>query len=259
MKRSPILTYYDMGVDVVAFSTTRQGGCSTGNYAAFNINHYCGDTEEHIAENRRALAALIGVPERAIVMPHQTHGKTVRWVDVIPAEMEGVDAIPAEMEGVDAVMTNVKGLCVGVSTADCIPILLYDAQHHAVAAVHAGWRGTVQRIVQETVRAMQEAYNTQAAQLKAVIGPGISLEHFEVGDEVYEQFAEAQFDMHRIARKYAKWHIDLPQCNRLQLEEMGVQDIYQSGICTYAQCETYFSARRLGIESGRIYTAIVLK
>jgi len=239
-----------MGVGVVAFSTTRQGGCSTGNYAAFNINHYCGDTEAHIAENLRALATLIGVAEAAIVMPHQTHGKKVFRVDVPPTET---------IEGVDAVMTDVKGLCVGVSTADCIPILLYDAQHHAVGAVHAGWRGTVQRIVQETVQAMQDAYGSQASQMKAVIGPGISLEHFEVGDEVYEQFAEAQFDMSRIAKRYEKWHIDLPQCNRLQLEEMGVLDIELSGICTYAQCEKYFSARRLGIASGRIYTGIVLK
>ncbi|MCR5470634.1 MAG: peptidoglycan editing factor PgeF [Prevotella sp.] len=247
---SPQLTYYDVGVGVVAFSTTRQGGCSTGNYAAFNINHYCGDDEAHIAENRRALAACIGVAERAIVMPHQTHGKVVRRVDEPPTEV---------IEGVDAVMTDVRGLCIGVSTADCIPILLYDAQHQAVAAVHAGWRGTVQRIVQETVRAMQEAYGTQAAQLKAVIGPGISLKNFEVGEEVYQQFAEAQFDMKQIARRYKKWHIDLPQCNRLQLEEMGVTDVQMSGICTYEQYETYFSARRLGIDSGRIYTAIVIK
>ncbi len=247
---SPQLTYYDMGVGVVAFSTTRQGGCSTGNYAAFNINRYCGDVEEHITENRRALAACIGVQERSIVMPHQTHGKVVQRVDEPPTEI---------IEGTDAVMTDVRGLCVGVSTADCIPILLYDAQHQAVAAIHAGWRGTVKRIAQEAVQAMLEAYGTEATQLKAVIGPGISLECFEVGDEVYQQFAEAQFDMDRIARRYKKWHIDLPRCNSLQLEEMGVKDVHLSGICTYKQYETYFSARRLGINSGRIYTAIVLR
>ncbi len=239
-----------MGVGVLAFSTTRQGGCSMGNYAAFNINRFCGDTEEHIAENRRKLAAEIGVRETAIVMPHQTHGKQVRKVDAPPTEI---------IEGVDAVMTDVKGLCVGVSTADCIPVLLYDAQHRAVAAVHAGWRGTVQRIVQETVYAMQDAYKTEPSQLKAVIGPGISLESFEVGDEVYQQFQEEQFEMGRIARKYEKWHIDLPLCNRLQLVDLGVQDILITGICTYQAYETYFSARRLGIKSGRIYTGIVLK
>lgn len=247
---SPQLAYYDMDTGVLAFSTTRQGGSSTGNYAAFNINNYCGDALEHIARNRQALAALIGVPEQHIIMPHQTHGKVVRRVDAPPTEV---------LEGVDAVMTDVKGLCIGVSTADCIPILLYDAEHHAVCAVHAGWRGTVQRIVQEAVAQMQEAYHSQPRQLKAVIGPGISLESFEVGDEVYQQFVDAGFDMAPIARRYAKWHLDLPQCNRLQLEAVGVQDVWMSDICTYQQYEQYFSARRLGINSGRIYTAIVLK
>jgi YfiH family protein len=195
-----------MGAGVLAFSTMRQGGCSTGNYADFNINNYCGDALEHIARNRQALAALIGVSEQHIVMPHQTHGTVVCRVDAPPAEV---------LEGVDAVMTDVKGLCIGVSTADCIPILLYDAEHHAACAVHAGWRGTVKRIVQEAVRQMQAAYDSQPCQLKAVIGPGISLESFEVGDEVYQQFADAGFDMDPIARRYAKWHLDLPQCNRI--------------------------------------------
>jgi len=247
---SPQLTYYDMGAEVLAFSTMRQGGCSTGNYADFNINNYCGDAPEHIARNRQALAALIGVSEQHIVMPHQTHGSVVCRVDAPPAEV---------LEGVDAVMTDVKGLCIGVSTADCIPILLYDAEHHAACAVHAGWRGTVKRIVQEAVKQMQAAYDSQSCQLKAVIGPGISLESFEVGDEVYQQFADAGFDMAPIARRYAKWHLDLPQCNRIQLEAVGVRDVWMSDICTYQQYEQYFSARRLGINSGRIYTAIVLK
>ena len=247
---SPQLTYYDMGAGVLAFSTMRQGGCSTGNYADFNINNYCGDAPEHIARNRQALAALIGVSEQHIVMPHQTHGTVVCRVDAPPAEV---------LEGVDAVMTDVKGLCIGVSTADCIPILLYDAEHHAACAVHAGWRGTVKRIVQEAVRQMQAAYDSQPCQLKAVIGPGISLESFEVGDEVYQQFADAGFDMDPIARRYAKWHLDLPRCNRIQLEAVGVRDVWMSDICTYQQYEQYFSARRLGINSGRIYTAIVLK
>jgi len=106
---------------------------------------------------------------------------------------------------------------------------------------------------------MKDAYGSQPSQLKAVIGPGISLESFEVGDEVYQQFADAGFDMSSIARRYEKWHIDLPLCNSQQLQEMGVQDIQMSGICTFQQYESYFSARRLGINSGRIYTAVVLK
>ena len=205
------------------------------------------DLGDHV-ENRRSLAAVLGIDDNHIMMPHQVHGTEVRRIDGPQQEV---------IEGVDAVMTDVPQLCIGVSTADCIPILLYDETHHAVCAVHAGWRGTVKRIVHAATHAMHATYGTEPFQLKAVIGPGISLESFEVGDEVYQQFADAGFNMGQIARKYSKWHIDLPLCNRLQLEDWGVKDIYMSGICTYQQYKDYFSARRLGVNSGRIFTGIM--
>lgn len=249
---SPQLTYYNMGTGVTAFSTTRQGGCSTGNYAAFNINGYCGDDEVYIAANKVALCGLLGIDSNRLVMPHQVHDCVVRRID---GPQQGV------IEGVDAVMTDVPQLCIGVSTADCIPVLLYDSIHRAVSAVHAGWRGTVLRIVQKAVEAMHNAYGTAPADLQAVIGPGISLDSFEVGDEVYEQFLSAGFDMQPISRRDAKWHIDLPMCNRLQLMEAGIpsNNIQMTNICTYQQYDRYFSARRLGIQSGRIYTGILIK
>ena len=241
-----------MGAGVTAFSTTRQGGCSTGNYAAFNINSYCGDDVVHVAANKVALCRLLDIDCSHLVMPHQVHGCVVRHIDGPQQET---------LEGVDAVMTNVSQLCIGVSTADCIPVLLYDPVHRAVGAVHAGWRGTVLRIVKKAVEAMHDAYGTQPADLQTVVGPGISLDSFEVGDEVYDQFVEAGFDMAPISRRDAKWHIDLPMCNRLQLMEAGVpaDHIQMTGICTYQQYDHYFSARRLGIQSGRIFTGILLK
>ena len=249
---SPQLTYYNMGTGVTAFSTTRQGGCSTGNYAAFNINGYCGDDEVHIAANKVALCSLLGIDSNRLVMPHQVHDCVVRRID---GPQQGV------IEGVDAVMTDVPQLCIGVSTADCIPVLLYDSTHRAVSAVHAGWRGTVLRIVQKAVETMRDTYGTAPADLQAVIGPGISLDSFEVGDEVYNQFLSAGFDMQPISRRDAKWHIDLPMCNRLQLMEAGIpaDHIQMTNICTYQQYDRYFSARRLGVQSGRIYTGILIK
>lgn len=247
---SPQLTYYHLGSHIVAFSTMRHGGCSRGNYASFNINAYCGDDPASISENRHALAALLAIDEGHIVMPHQVHGTVVRKID---------GPQPEALEGVDAVMTDAPRLCIGVSTADCIPVLLYDEVHHAVCAIHAGWRGTVKRIVRIAVQAMCDTYGSDPFQLKAVIGPGISLESFEVGDEVYQQFADAGFDMSVISQRFAKWHIDLPSCNRQQLSEVGVKDIYMSGICTYQRYDDYFSARRLGINSGRIFTGIMLR
>ena len=207
--------------------------------------------------------------------PHQTHQTEVRAITPSFYELSN-DERNAFLESVDAVMTDLPGVCIGVSSADCIPVLLYDEAHHAMAAVHAGWRGTVARIVVKTVRKMEEIYHTHPQQLHAVIGPGISLRNFEVGDEVYNAFREADFPMDKIAQYYPvsasiedrktsgdlmRWHLDLPECNRLQLIDCGLEkeQIQLSGICTYDRCDEYFSARRLGINSGRIFTGILLK
>ena len=253
----PQLHYYKKG-EVVMFSTTRHGGVSQGEYASFNINEYCGDAQEAIAANRKALCKELGIDEAHLVMPHQTHGVEVRQIaaDFI--------ALPDNirrmiLEGVDAVMTNESGICIGVSTADCIPILIYDKEHHAACAVHAGWRGTVARIVEKAVKAMALAYKTVPQDLQCVIGPGISFDAFEVGMEVYDQFRQAGFEMVSGFVR-GKWHIDLKECNRQQLVALGVKQeaITVSPKCTYNENADFFSARKQGINSGRIFTGVML-
>ena len=256
----PELRYYDFGEGVAAFSSTRRGGYSQGNYGEFNINHYCGDEPQVIARNREALCQLLGISDERLLMPHQVHLTEVVNIDEAFLKLSA-DEQQQRLEGVDALMTDVSGVCIGVSTADCIPVLLYDPAHHAVCAIHAGWRGTVQRIVEVSVDRMTKAYGSEPQDMMAQIGPGISLDSFEVGDEVYDAFAKAGFEMPLISRHDAKWHIDLPLCNRLQLEALGVpsHQIAVASDCTFKQPETWFSARRLGIQSGRIFTGIMLK
>lgn len=238
--------------NMFCFSTTRHGGCSEGSYESFNCTHYCGDNPEQVAANRRLLCSLLPEEPKALIIPRQTHGVEVR-------EISSYDVAEADLEGVDALMTNLPGCCLCVSTADCIPVLVYDVRHQAVAAVHAGWRGTVAGITGKILDAMKARYGTEGRDVLACIGPGISLESFEVGDEVYESFAAAGFDMQRIARKYTKWHIDLWEANRMQLLAKGVlpERIEVAGICTYKEHEHFFSARRLGIRSGRILSGII--
>lgn len=255
----PQLFYYDMGVGVVAFSTTRHGGCSKGNYAEFNINRYCGDSEENISENREALCHTLGIGDDRLVMPHQVHLTKVARIDEAFLSLNPTERREA-LEGVDALMTDLSGVCIGVSTADCIPVLLCDSEHHSVCAIHAGWRGTVKCIVVKAIEAMTLAYGTQPRQLKAQIGPGIHLDSFEVGGEVYEAFQQEGFEMSAISAKKKKWHIDLPECNRLQLTASGLdpKNIKVSPVCTFQHSADYFSARRLGINSGRIFTGVML-
>lgn len=248
----PSLQYYHIAEGITAFSSMRQGGYSEGRYGEFNINRYCGDSDEAIRKNREALCHLLGITDNHLLMPHQIHQAEIAVID-------GQSDI--DLEGYDALMTNMEDVCIGVSTADCIPVLLYDQKQRAICAVHAGWRGTVKRIVEQSIARMTEVYGTNPADLIAQIGPGIHLESFEVGDEVYEAFMKAGFDMERISRRDEKWHIDLPECNRLQLMEAGIPEhqISVSPVCTFQQFDTFFSARRLGIDSGRIFTGIILR
>ena len=188
---------------------------------------------------------------RPLSLPRQTHSDHVLYVTS--------EGRPADT---DAVFTDVPGLCVAVKTADCIPVLLYDRRLRRVAAIHAGWKGTVQYIVQKTVEAM----GSEGKDLSAIIGPGISLESFEVGEEVYERFSEALFPMERIARLWpptqekpeTRWHIDLWEANRWILEECGVHDITIAGVDTKTS-PLYYSARRETINTGRNYNWITIR
>lgn len=185
----------------------------------------------------------LGLRLEDLALPRQVHSDNVLWMKEA-----------GRPEATDAVITDKPGLCVCVKTADCIPVLLYDTRKRVVAAVHAGWRGTVSRIVQKTIKQMQPLNPTD---LHAIIGPGISLEQFEVGDEVYEAFHDAGFPMERIARKAERWHIDLWEANRWLLEELGVRDIYIQGTCTRTS-EDFYSARRETINTGRNYNGIYI-
>lgn len=190
----------------------------------------------------------LGIGHDALVLPRQTHSDHVLW-----SQKAG------RPEDTDAVITDSPGLCICVKTADCIPILLYDARQRTVAAVHAGWRGTVAGIVRKTIKEMMPL---SPADLHAIIGPGISLECFEVGDEVYDVFQREQFPMQRIAKRFPadggeSWHIDLWEANRWLMEQEGVTDIFVQGICTRNSMD-FYSARRETINTGRNYNGIMI-
>ena len=241
----PVLHFYDISQDVVAFSTTRQGGYSEGNYGQFNINRYCGDRAEAIMQNRQALCQLLQIDDRHLLMPHQVHLTEIAIIDETFLCL-GDDERQQQLEGVDAVMTDNDGVCIGVSTADCIPVLLYDSVHHAVCAIHAGWRGTVARIV-------------------VFSRLGIRKIRLTGGEPLLRR------NLSSLIRRLK----ELPKIEQVTLTTNGVllktlareliaaglkpEHIRMSDICTYKMHDMFFSARRLGINSGRIFTAIMLK
>lgn len=195
---------------------------------------------------RESGVEALGLRLESLALPRQVHSANICWMRQ-----------PGRPEQTDAVITDQPGLCVCIKTADCIPILLYDTRKRLVAAVHAGWRGTVARIVPKTIEQM---HPLSPKDVHAIIGPGISLEWFEVGDEVYEAFRTEGFPMERIARRFRteRWHIDLWEANRWLLEEQGVTDIFVEGTCTRSSMD-FYSARRETINTGRNYNGIYIK
>jgi YfiH family protein len=150
----------------------------------------------------------------------------------------------------DALLENTPGHLVAVKTADCIPILLVDEEYRAVAAVHAGWRGTVQGIAPRAVRRMREEFGTRSAQLQAAIGPGIGKCCYEVGADVAAQFGES-----------GPAHIDLAETNCRQLIEAGIPEsrIYLANLCTKCGAGDFHSYRRDKERSGRMLSFAGIK
>lgn len=197
-----------------------------------------------------------------VTVGHQVHGDRIAVVGRAGMSRE-------DLEGYDALVTDLDGCAIAVRTADCIPILLHDPINHAVAAIHSGWRGTVLRISQKTIAMMTRQYGTVPSELRAMIGPGICRECFQVGQEVVETFRDAGFNMDCILFRNGRRvegdlstgdHIDLIEANAQLLAEAGVRTaaIQSSGICTYAD-KRLFSARRQGNVCGRNINAIMLE
>lgn len=224
---------YNTSSHITAFSTTRDGGVA------------------------------IQIP--TLYMPsHQVHGTRTVIIDDTFTHLSPLEQVILT-EGADALSTDLPNVGVCVKTADCIPVLLWDDKTNVVSAVHAGWKGTLQRIVEANIDVLRHTYGTRPEDLHAIIGPGIGMDSFEVGEEVYDMFAKAMFPMDKLARLYpgmkntleSRWHIDLWECNRLQLTGKGVSPdrIHIAGIDTYANSDKFYSARRHG--NGRIINGIV--
>lgn len=245
------------------FITTRRGGVSKSSYATMNPGEYSGDDLASVRMNRQLLSDAIGISSDRIFAPFQIHEAEIGCIDSRFLSLSPI-LQKQEMYGKDALVTNIPGVCIAVSTADCVPVLVYAPDKKVVAAIHAGWRGTVKQIVAKTIGYMVSHYGCDSSLMLAGIAPSISKEAFEVGDEVVEAFRTTGVDMNRIMERNietGKAHIDLWEANRIQLLQSGLPSghIEVSGICTWQHHEDYFSARRLGIKSGRILSGIMIK
>lgn len=247
---------------VMAFSTMRGEVDRRNAYSSVNLCDYVGDDALRVLDARISLAMQLGVDMDDLVMPRQTHSCRVAIIDEQFRSLD-IDKQEQALEGVDALVTTLNGVVIGVNTADCVPILLVDDQAGVIAVAHAGWRGTVGRIAGHVVDEMCRM-GSRADRILATMGPSICQDCFEVGDEVVEAFDKARFDLKAIVKRNdatGKAHIDLRAANRDVLVAAGVPaaNIVLSQHCSRCEHDRFFSARRIGINSGRIFTGIYKK
>jgi YfiH family protein len=224
--------------------STRDGGTSIGPYVSMNLDFRGPDEESARLENRKRFCNLLGFEAEALAGSLQVHG-----TEILEVTKAGIT------EGFDALITQKKGLLISVSIADCTPILLADPTTGALAAIHAGWRGTVQQITQKTLERLRLTYGVQAQNCFAWIGPCIDECSFEVGAEVAAQFEP---DFIKAIEGNKQYYVDLKRANWDQLLQAGVPaahiEIDQRS--TFLQTQDFFSYRAEKGVTGRMLAAI---
>ena len=232
--------------------STRQGGVSAPPLDALNLGISRGDDPAAVRENYRRFCAAIGEDDRHAVLSQQTHTANVRRVTAEDAG-KGL-TVPRDYTDVDALITNEANLPLTVFSADCGIILLYDPEHHAVGAVHAGWRGCAAGILQKTVEAMSAAFGSDPAAMLAAIGPCIGQCCFETDADVPDAMRAALGNTadQYVQRKGAKFHVDLAGLNRQWLLKAGVlpAHIAVSSLCTACRRDLFWSHRKMGDARG---------
>jgi YfiH family protein len=244
---------------------TRRGGVSEGAFASLNMSIKEGDNEANIRKNWDIAAATFGIPRGNFFQVHQVHGDGILTID----DDESPSFAPRDLKYA-AIITNRRGLALCVKTADCVPILMVDAEKRIVAAVHAGWRGTALNISGKVLRLLSERYGTRPGDVRAAIGPAIGACCYEVDAAVYEAmeahpardeiFAPVTGPGLGMGRGTGKWKLNLALANRHQLQALGVPpaNILTADICTSCTCERFYSHRKEGGTTGRLLNFIML-
>lgn len=224
-----------------AVFSTRLGGVSRPPFDSLNLGIMTEDAKDHVDENRKRFFEAVGIDNQNIVIQKQVHETRSEYARE-----------PAFLDCTDAAFTDQPGVFLTVSAADCVPVLFADPQKRIVGVIHAGWRGTLQNIVYQTIEKVKKQFRIDGSGIVAVIGPSISVKHYEVSNEVADQFDPA-FVMQNGS---SKPHLDLWKANQAQLRKAGVASIFISAYCTMERQDLFFSHRGSGGKSGRMLGAI---
>ncbi len=242
---------------LIAGFSTRNGGVSRLPYHSLNLGTNTDDLKAHVEGNRSTFARAFDLPLRQLLTVKQVHGKDLLLIDEPNLDLSHFNRVE-----VDAVITNQPGIMIGILTADCYPLLLWNKQLTAVAAVHIGWRGAADGLINKTVKAMTSHFSCTSQDIIAAVGPGIGADKYEVDRPVRDAFRQGSGFWNEISRetRLGHWNLNLALSCRLQLEQAGLTPdaIEDSGHCTFTQPEMFFSYRRDEGKTGRQMGFIML-
>ncbi|MEW5759112.1 MAG: peptidoglycan editing factor PgeF [Candidatus Omnitrophota bacterium] len=227
----------------LAFSNRRDG----------NMSFNCGNTKKSL-NNRRLFLSRIGIKYQDLICAKQIHSTNVFSVTK-KDKGSGALAYESAISDTDALVTNKKNLPLGIHTADCLSIFIYDSDKKAVGIVHAGWHSTKEKIIVKTIHKMQNEFNSSLKDLFFLFGPAIRSCCYKVGESFSSIFSQS------VIKRGNDYYFDLIKENHSQILSLGVteKDIFDSGICTSCQNKDYFSYRKEGNSCGRILSVIILR
>lgn len=235
--------------------STRIGGVSTGEAGTLNFGFTRRDTRENVLENFKIICKTIDVDYKKLVLTDQVHDNKVYMVTESDAG-KGITR-ESDIKHIDALVTNIPGIPIVTFHADCIPVFFLDVNKRAIGLAHSGWKGTYSNISKKVVEKMVEEYGTNPKDLMCGIGPSIMQCHFEVGDDVAQMFRDKYGD--DFIEIKTKPHINLTSIVEKQLRECGVENIFQSNICTHCNNDIYYSYRGDNHKTGSLISLMALK
>lgn len=244
------LTFDSFPENLVHAVFTRQGGVSPEPWNSLNVGGTVGDERERVLENRFRSFRALGRDPHSMFDVWQVHSADVVTVAAPHAELKA-----------DAMLTDRPEVTLFMRFADCVPILLHDPRQGVVGVVHAGWQGTVKKILKQAIATMQASYGTRPADVLAGIGPSIGPDHYEIGPDVIERVRSSfNGDSDALLRSHdGHIHFDLWAANRLTLEQAGVGQVDVAGVCTACHPEDWYSHRAQKGKTGRFGALVGLK
>lgn len=239
-------------VDHGVFS--RKGGISPNSFSSLNVGESAGDTRENVVENRKRIFQVFDRPVESIYDVWQIHSNIVSFSDK-PRILDNGH------EKADAIFTNSKDVSLFMQFADCVPILIFDSDKDIIGIIHAGWQGTVKRIVQNAINFLIDNFASDPKNILAGIGPSIGPDHYEVGNnvilEVSEKLNEIKSEV--LFSRNGSTFFNLWKTNELLLRQIGVEKIEVASICTACHLDEWYSYRLEGQKSGRFGVFMGLK